>query len=149
MTIEVDVQVATAFEPLPTESDFLLWVETALRERTEAELTLRLVDRDESQNLNSRYRGKDKTTNVLSFPANLPPGIDIPLLGDIVICAPLVSEEAGEQNKPLQSHWAHLVVHGVLHLLGFDHQHEEQAEEMEAIEVGLLASLGFENPYRV
>jgi len=149
MTIEVDVQVATAFEPLPTESDFLLWVETALRDRTDAELTLRLVDRDESRNLNSRYRSKDKPTNVLSFPADLPPGIDIPLLGDIVICAPLVSEEAGEQNKPLQSHWAHLVVHGVLHLLGFDHQQEEQAEEMEAIEVDLLTSLGFGNPYRM
>jgi probable rRNA maturation factor len=147
MTIEVDVQNATAFEPLPDDAQFSLWVETALRGKSEAELTLRLVDRDESRKLNSRYRGQDQPTNVLSFPAELPPGIDIPLLGDIVICAPLVGEESEAQDKSLPAHWAHLVIHGVLHLLGHDHQIEQEAVEMEAMEVELLASLGFGNPY--
>jgi probable rRNA maturation factor len=110
-------------------------------------LTLRLVDRDESRALNLRYRGQDKPTNVLSFPAGLPCGLDLPLLGDIVICAPLVGEEAEKQHKSLQSHWAHLVIHGVLHLLGHDHQDEKEAVDMEAIEVDLLASLGFSDPY--
>jgi probable rRNA maturation factor len=147
MTIEVDVQNATAFEPLPDDAQFRLWVETALRGKSEAELTLRLVDRDESRKLNSRYRGQDQPTNVLSFPAELPPGIDIPLLGDIVICAPLVGEESEAQHKSLPAHWAHLVIHGVLHLLGHDHQIEQEAVEMEAMEVELLASLGFGTPY--
>jgi len=147
MTIELDVQNATAFEPLPDDAQFSLWVETALRGKSEAELTLRLVDRDESRKLNSRYRGKDQPTNVLSFPAELPPGLDIPLLGDIVICAPLVGEESAAQGKSLSAHWAHLVIHGVLHLLGHDHQDEHEAVEMEAIEFELLASLGFGNPY--
>ena len=147
MTIDVDVQNATTFEPLPDDEQFSLWVETALREHVVAELALRLVDRDESQELNSRYRGKDKPTNVLSFPAEFPPGLDIPLLGDIVICAPLVGEEAEAQHKSRQAHWAHLVIHGVLHLLGHDHQDEQEAAEMEAMEVELLASLGYGNPY--
>ena len=147
MTIEVDVQNATAFEPLPDDAQLSLWVETALQGKSEAELTLRLVDREESRKLNSRFRGKDQPTNVLSFPAELPPGLDIPLLGDIVICAPLVGAESEAQNKLLWAHWAHLVIHGVLHLLGHDHQDESEAMEMEAIEVELLASLGFGDPY--
>ena len=147
MTIEVDVQNATAFEPLPDDAQFSLWVETALRGKPEAELTLRLVDADESRKLNLRYRGKDQPTNVLSFPAELPPGLGIPLLGDIVICAPLVGEESEAQDKVFPAHWAHLVIHGVLHLLGHDHQDERKAVEMEAIEVELLAALGFGNPY--
>ena len=147
MTIDVDVQKATTFAPLPDQALLNLWVETALSGKKDAELTLRLVDQDESRDLNSRYRGKDQPTNVLSFPAELPPGIDIPLLGDIVICAPLVGAEAAAQHKSWQSHWAHLVIHGVLHLLGHDHQDEKEAAEMEAIEVDLLASLGFGDPY--
>ena len=147
MTIKVDVQNATTFKPLPDDAQFSRWVETALRGKSEAELTLRLVDRDESRDLNSRYRGKDQPTNVLSFPAELPPGLEIPLLGDIVICAPLVGEESEAQDIALPAHWAHLVIHGVLHLLGHDHQDECEAVEMEAIEVELLASLGFGNPY--
>ena len=147
MTIELDVQNATAFKPLPDDAQFGRWVETALQGTSEAELTLRLVDRDESRKLNQRYRGKDQPTNVLSFPAELPPDLGIPLLGDIVLCAPLVGEESAAQNKSLSAHWAHLVMHGVLHLLGHDHQGEREAVEMEAIEVELLASLGFANPY--
>jgi len=103
MTIKVDVQNATTFEPLPDDAQFSRWVETALRGKPEAELTLRLVDRDESRTLNSRYRGKDQATNVLSFAAELPPGLEIPLLGDIVICAPLVGEESEAQDKVLQA----------------------------------------------
>ena len=147
VTIDLDVQNATAFEPLPDDAQFSLWVETALRGKSEAELTLRLVDRDESRELNSRYRGQDQPTNVLSFPAEFPSGLGIPLLGDIVICAPLVGAESKAQLKSLPAHWAHLVIHGVLHLLGHDHQGEQEAAEMEAIEVELLASLGFGNPY--
>jgi len=147
MAIELDVQNATAFEPLPDTERFRAWVETALQGKDGVELTLRLVDRDESRELNSRYRGKNRPTNVLSFPAELPPGIDIPLLGDVVVCAPLVGEEAEEQSKPPQSHWAHLVIHGVLHLLGHDHLEAQEAEEMEALEIELLASIGFGNPY--
>ena len=147
MKTDLDVQIATVFSPLPAGSEFDLWVQTALRDLAKTELTLRLVDSEESCELNSRYRGKDQPTNVLSFPAELPPGLDIPLLGDIVICAPLVSEEAAAQGKSLQAHFAHLVIHGVLHLRGYDHQDDQQAAEMEALEVEMLDSLGFANPY--
>ncbi len=147
MTIDLDIQNASEFEPIPRQEQFALWVEAALQGKDDTELTLRLVDKSESRELNARFRGKDQPTNVLSFPADLPPGIDIPLLGDIVICAPLVEEEARTQDKPLQEHWAHLVIHGILHLLGYDHQVEQDAIEMERIEVELLASLGIGNPY--
>jgi len=147
MIFEVDVQKATDFQPLPGLRDFRLWVAAALQDTGDAELTVRLVDETESRELSSRYRGKDAPTNVLSFPAELPPGIDIPLLGDIVICAPLVHQEAMAQGKPVQAHWAHLVIHGVLHLLGHDHQDEQEAAVMESLEVKLLVSLGYANPY--
>jgi len=147
MTFSIDVQKATAFQPLPDEEQFEAWVTAALRRSEDAELTVRLVDREESRQLNSQYRGKDQPTNVLSFPADLPPGIELPLLGDVVICAPLVAEEAEAQSKAVESHWAHLVIHGVLHLMGYDHQAEKEAEEMESLEVELLDSLGIANPY--
>jgi len=148
MAIEIDVQFATAFTPLPDETQIELWATTALRGREKAQLTVRLVDEAESRQLNARYRGKNTPTNVLSFPAELPQGIEIPLLGDVVICAPLVEREAGEQHKKIDAHWAHLVIHGVLHLLGHDHQEEAEAEEMETIESDLLFSLGFPDPWR-
>jgi probable rRNA maturation factor len=147
MTTDLDVQRVTEFGPLPADREFRLWVGVALREREAAVLTIRLVDREESRALNSRYRGKDEPTNVLSFPADLPDEISLPLLGDIVMCAPLVAEQAAAQGKAVDAHWAHLTIHGVLHLLGFDHQLQEQAEAMEALEIGLLESLGISNPY--
>jgi probable rRNA maturation factor len=147
MAVSLDIQNVTAFKPLPGTEQFETWVSLALEGHPGCELTLRLVDEEESRQLNSRYRGKDQPTNVLSFPADLPAGIEPPLLGDIVICAPLVGKEAEAQNKSLQSHWAHLVIHGVLHLLGHDHQVEEEAAEMESLEVDLLASIAIANPY--
>ncbi len=119
-----------------------------LRQRPESELTIRLVDEAEGLELNSTYRHKDYATNVLSFPADVPDELlDIPLLGDLVICAPVVAREALEQRKPLQAHWAHLVIHGCLHLLGYDHIDDAEAEEMETLERELLAELGHPDPY--
>ena len=108
---------------------------------------MRFVDNQESQQLNKAYRGKDKATNVLSFPFQNPPGITLPLLGDLVICKPVVEKEAIEQGKTLTAHWAHMLIHGTLHLLGFDHIIEEEAVEMENLESKLLIELGFAAPY--
>jgi probable rRNA maturation factor len=119
-----------------------------LADRDEAQLTIRITDEAEIQELNRTYRHKDKPTNVLSFPFEAPPGVEIPLLGDIIICAAVVAREAGEQGKPLQAHWAHMVIHGTLHLLGYDHIDETEAEQMEGLEITLLAGLGYANPYQ-
>jgi probable rRNA maturation factor len=147
MSIDLDLQLAGEWDDLPERREFERWVAAALRDRQQAELTVRIVGREESRDLNSRYRGKDCATNVLSFPAGLPEGIDLPLLGDIVVCAPLVADEAAQQGKSLSDHWAHLVVHGVLHLLGYDHVEEAEALEMEALETVVLAGLGIDDPY--
>ncbi|MGL4475692.1 MAG: rRNA maturation RNase YbeY [Shewanella sp.] len=145
----IDLQIATDNNQLPSESDFELWVRAALgNTMTEAELTIRIVDEAESQSLNHDYRGKDKPTNVLSFPFEAPPGIELPLLGDLVICAKVVENEALTQNKALQAHWAHMVIHGCLHLLGYDHINDEEAEEMESLEIELIQSLGYPDPYK-
>lgn len=147
MTIELDLQCASQCENLPGTASFQRWVEAALIGRESTALTIRVVDSEESAELNERFRSRPGPTNVLSFAAELPPEIGIPLLGDIVICAPLVTAEASAQGKDPEAHWAHLVVHGVLHLLGFDHQSEAEAEVMEAREIEVLAGLGFANPY--
>ena len=148
--IELDLQLATEASDLPAEAQLRRWVELTLRQRTaDSELTIRLVDAEEGQELNRTYRHKDYATNVLSFPAEVPDGLlDIPLLGDLVICVPVVEREAREQNKALEAHWAHLVIHGCLHLLGYDHIDDEEAEEMEGLERQLLAELGYPDPYR-
>ena len=147
--LELDLQIASQARQLPSAAQFRAWCEVALRQRTaDSELTIRLVDEAEGRELNHSYRHKDYATNVLSFPADVPDELlDIPLLGDLVICAPVVEREAGEQGKSLEAHWAHLVIHGCLHLLGYDHIEEAEAEEMEALERTLLAELGHPDPY--
>ncbi len=153
MNLLLDVQLAESIEQLntlPTEEQLSLWASTALLGRTEfeePELTIRLTDEEESQALNSEYRGKDKPTNVLSFPFEMPPGIPLELLGDLIICVGVVEQEAQEQAKTTEAHWAHMVIHGCLHLLGYDHIKDDEAEEMEALERDLLASLGYPDPY--
>lgn len=112
-----------------------------------AELSIRLVDNEESQSLNREYRQKDKPTNVLSFPADLPDIVDIPLLGDLIICVPVVQQEALDQQKAVDEHWAHMVIHGTLHLLGYDHIEEQEAILMESIETDILSTLGIACPY--
>ena len=147
MTLVVDIQSASS-DPCPDEDDIRHWVEAALAgRREEAEVGVRLVDEAEMTTLNNRYRGKDGSTNVLSFPADLPPGVDHPLLGDIVICPAVVNREAGEQHKTPEQHWCHMLVHGSLHLLGYDHVEAADASRMEAIETGILQALGFPCPY--
>lgn len=147
--IELDLQVASQAGHLPAEADFQAWCAIALRQRSaDSELTIRLVDEEEGRELNRTWRGKDYATNVLSFPADVPDELlDIPLLGDLVICVPVVEREAVEQGTTLEAHWAHLVIHGCLHLLGYDHIEDEEAEEMEGLERILLAELGHPDPY--
>ena len=141
-------QVTSAAAGIPTEEDFSRWVETALpRNHDPVELVIRLVDEDESARLNREYRGKEGPTNVLSFPFEAPPEVDLPLLGDLVICVQVVLREAAEQGKDPQAHWAHMVVHGVLHLLGYDHQDHDQAQRMEGLERDILRGMGFPDPY--
>lgn len=148
MTLEVDVQIASEDDDLPDPGNVRAWAIAALDGRCEdAELTIRIVDEDESAQLNSQYRGNPGPTNVLSFPFESPPGVDVSLLGDIVVCAPVVRREADEQSKSLSSHWAHMIVHGALHLLGYCHDGEADADEMEAVETRVLDNLGFDNPY--
>lgn len=147
MNLQVDIQSATA-EPAPEEEDIRRWICAALANHPkDTEMTVRIVDRDEMATLNQSYRGKSGATNVLSFPADLPAELALPLLGDIVICAPLVQFEAAEQNKPLDAHWAHLTIHGTLHLLGYDHINESEALIMESLETTILASLDYPCPY--
>jgi probable rRNA maturation factor len=149
LSLDLDLQIAVDSNQLPSQADFETWVKTALGNTLDtAELTIRLVEITESQSLNLSYRGKDKPTNVLSFPFEAPPGMELPLLGDLVICVAVVEQEALEQNKPLQAHWAHMVIHGCLHLLGYDHIIDHEAEEMESLETQLIEGLGFSNPYK-
>ncbi len=145
------VQRATRKSLAPTAQCLKKWAMQALRTITvsTAELTIRIVSEKEMLNLNSTYRHKHYATNVLSFPFDMPSTIemDIPLLGDIVICAEVVNAEAVTQNKKVEAHWAHMIIHGVLHLCGFDHEIETDATKMEAEEIRILELLGFSNPY--
>ncbi|MWN89611.1 rRNA maturation RNase YbeY [Gilliamella sp. Pra-s65] len=148
--IILDLQIATEDnQNLPTEAQILQWLGVILPQFVDnAELTIRIVDEQESQQLNNTYRHKDKPTNVLSFPFESPIEIDVPLLGDLVICQQVVEAEATQQHKSLTSHWAHMIVHGCLHLLGYDHILDDEAEEMENIEIDIMQQLGFEDPYQ-
>lgn len=149
--VTLDLQLATEkTKKLPNEAHFQTWLDCALASSDDdVEITIRLVDEEESHHLNHQYRGKDKSTNVLSFPFESPEGIELPLLGDLVVCVQVVEREAQEQNKPLMHHWAHMIIHGVLHLCGYDHIKDDEAEEMETLETQLLASLSIPDPYLI
>ena len=149
MNLQLDIQCASA-EPVPEEDDIRNWILAALagHRSGDTEISLRLVDLPEMTTLNQRYRGKSGPTNVLSFPSDLPPELGLPLLGDIVICASVVHEEARTQGKALAAHWAHMTVHGTLHLLGYDHIEEDEARTMEALETDILSTLNYPCPYR-
>lgn len=151
MFLEIDIQRASREPDLPGDDEVRRWVEAALRGRRErAELAVRLVDEPEGAVLNERFRGRSGPTNVLSFPYEPHPGLaGCDLIGDLVICAPLVVREASDQGKTAESHWAHMLVHGVLHLLGYDHCGHAQTTEMEALERDILGALGFPDPYEV
>ena len=148
--LELGLSYAAPRRGVPTPASFRRWAEATLhgaRHRKATELSIRIVGAREGRVLNRQYRGKDYATNVLSFPVELPRGITSPLLGDLVICAPVVVREAREQGKSPRNHYAHLTVHGVLHLLGFDHLDERDAVRMEALETRILAELGIADPY--
>lgn len=155
-TIELELQNASEQSNLPQEAKFNTWVTTALEHLKLASsepvnLCIRIVDEEEIADLNKNYRNKDGSTNVLSFPLSLPEFLteltDDKPLGDIVLCAPIVEREASEQGKDAVAHWAHLTVHGVLHLLDYDHENDKEASQMEGLEIAILEQLGFANPY--
>jgi len=139
--IKLSVQYASTSSSLPTKNQFKKWAKAALR--VETEVTIRLVDEEEGRTLNKTYRGKDYATNVLTFPLTETPH----LMGDIIICAPVVFNEANTQQKSAEAHFAHLTVHGILHLHGYDHEIEAQAALMESIETAIIMQLGYGNPY--
>lgn len=153
MQLEVSVSYAAPRKGVPASSSFRRWVQAALQGRVrEADLAIRIVDAEEGRAFNRHYRGKDHPTNVLSFPAERPPGLPknarFPLLGDLVICAPVVTAEATAQGKAVNAHYAHLTVHGTLHLLGWDHDNDADAQAMEQLEREILAALDIDDPYR-
>lgn len=150
MNALLDLQIASDAPNLPLADDVQSWLEAVFTQQNipENEVTVRIVDVPESQALNLAYRGKDKPTNVLSFPFEAPAGISMNLLGDLIICASVVSQEANDQNKVLHHHWAHMVVHGTLHLLGFDHIKDDEAQEMEDLEVEILKQFSIDDPYQ-
>lgn len=147
----LELQIATESTDYPSEEQFQQWLDAALsgfeEEGADAEVVIRLVDDAESAELNQQYRHKEGPTNILSFPFEAPEGMELDLLGDLVICAPIIAKEALEQNKQTLHHWAHITVHGVLHLLGYDHIEDQDAEQMEALEIEILNTLNIANPY--
>lgn len=144
----LEIQSIYQGSSLPTEQQFQRWIDTVLTNpQTESEVVIRIVDIEEITALNLQYRHKQGATNILSFPVDLPDEVALNLLGDLVICAPVIESEAQQQHKQLSHHWAHIVIHGVLHLCGYDHIEEQQANEMEALEIQLLKKLTISNPY--
>ena len=145
--VQIDLQICTGLDGIPSEQAFQTWIAAAcLSELPDLEQTIRIVDEVECAELNLQYRGKHGPTNVLSFPGDSE-HLDYQYLGDLVLCAPVVEREAKEQGKETEAHWAHLVVHGMLHLQGFDHLDDAEAAEMEALEIKILSTLGYGNPY--
>lgn len=157
VNVDLEVQRATSSASTPDDGQFRLWVERAVagketgQGRNEHALVIRIVDEEEGRRFNREYRGKDYATNVLSFPSELPAGLPVEIkqsqLGDLLICAPVVAREAIEQDKPEADHWAHLTIHGVLHLLGHDHEQSADAKVMETLEMDILARLNIPDPY--
>jgi probable rRNA maturation factor len=148
MTLIVDIQMASASEEAPDPQSIERWIGAAIGDQREStELSVRIVDAEEGKALNEQFRGSTGATNVLSFPFENESPQPLPLIGDIVICAPVVAKEAREQNKALNAHWAHMMIHGVLHLLGYDHQNENDANLMETLETEIMQGLGFPPPY--
>ena len=148
--LKMNIEFEDATGNCPIASDQVItWVNAALATETDSaiELAIRVVDADESQELNATFRGKDYPTNVLSFPADIQLPDGPTLLGDIAICLPVVEQEASEQSKHFEQHFAHMVIHGCLHLMGYDHGNDDDADAMEAKEIGILANLGYPNPY--
>jgi probable rRNA maturation factor len=150
LTLHVSRAAGLSRAGIPSRALFEQWATAALRgvrRRRDTEFSIHIVDAEEGQAINLQYRGRDYATNVLSFPADLPRGVKLPLIGDLIFCAPVVAREAIEQKKPLRDHYAHMTIHGVLHLLGHDHEIEIEAERMEALERRVLAELGIADPY--
>lgn len=151
MSVTIDLGKASTERGIPPKKQFRFWAEAALAgidDSARRMLSIRIVDAEESAALNSQYRHKQGPTNILSFPVPME-SQQAGLLGDLAICAPVVTREAAEQQKPLQHHWAHLVVHGVLHLLGYDHEKPKDAKIMETLEIRILAGLGIKDPYSI
>ncbi|WP_461481148.1 rRNA maturation RNase YbeY [Porticoccus sp.] len=147
--LTLDMENASSSQQVPGCDLVQQWASAALAELDrDTELSVRIVDAEESAELNQQYRHKQGPTNVLSFPADLPEELNLPLLGDLVICAPVVAREAAEQSKSATAHWAHMVVHGCLHLIGYDHLADDEAEAMETLETRILVGLGFPPPYQ-
>lgn len=148
MPLIIEIQQASTATGLPSDAQLEQWLNAAAQPGIDDyEVCLRIVDTAEITELNSQYRHKDKPTNVLSFPADIPEELALPLLGDIVICADVVRNEAQQQQKALDAHWAHMCIHGMLHLQGFDHIDDDDAEQMETLETEILAGLGYASPY--
>ena len=145
----VDIQVEDRSSEVPDERQLSGWIETifSVLKRSPTALTIRIVDEEEMKELNRRYRGNNRSTNVLSFPFEPLPNVDVDLLGDIVLCGTVVAREATTQKKSLMGHWAHMIVHGMLHLFGYHHETDYQANRMEGVEQKLLARLGFSDLY--
>jgi probable rRNA maturation factor len=145
----IEIQNIYQASNIPDEQPIQHWIDAALKDHsTDTEIVIRIVDEQESAELNEQYRHKKGPTNILSFPVEIPEGIELDLLGDLVICAPILEKEALEQQKVLVDHWAHIIIHGVLHLLGYDHIEEDEAELMENKEISILESLSITNPYQ-
>ncbi len=145
----LDFQIVSCSIKIPPENLFQYWIDAVLTNKNEdSEIVIRIIDEEEMIIFNQQYRDKKASTNILSFPYEAPTGFNSILLGDLLICAPVIEKEAVQQNKSLNNHWAHIVIHGVLHLLGYDHIEDEEAEEMEAKEIEILKKIKIKNPYQ-
>lgn len=144
----VEIQSVSQSAQLPSQQQFQYWIDAVLSDSSQnSEIVIRIIDEVEMIQFNEQYRDKKGTTNILSFPFDVPDGVESNLLGDLLVCAPIVEKEALIQHKKIEHHWAHMIVHGVLHLLGYDHIENEEAEEMEVLEIKILKKIKIKNPY--